>query len=266
MRIGVVGCTGRMGKTVIREALRLPAYSVVGGTLPPKDIQIGKDLGVLAGEDPIGAVAGGTLEDLCKKTDALIDFSMPEVTLESLKIASEYPLVYVIGTTGFNESQSREIHAYAKKIPIIWSANMSVGVNLLLGLTQQVAHILDDHFDIEIIEAHHRHKVDSPSGTALALGRAAAKGREVALEEMAVKSRDGLIGARHKGSIGFATVRGGDIVGDHTVLFAAEGERIELTHKASDRSIFAKGALRAALWGKDKLKKPGLYSMQDVLF
>lgn len=266
MKIGIVGCTGRMGKAVIQEAMRLPGYCVVGGTLSPSDVHAGKDLGVLTGEEPIGVLAGEALVDLCRKSNALIDFSMPEVTLESLKLASDYPLVYVIGTTGFTETQSRDIHAYAKKIPIVWSANMSIGVNILLGLTQQVAHVLDDHFDIEIIEAHHRHKVDSPSGTALALGRAAAKGRQVVLEDVAVKSRDGLIGVRRKGDIGFATVRGGDIVGDHTVLFAAEGERIELTHKASDRSIFAKGALRAARWGLDRLKTPGLYSMQDVLF
>ena len=266
MKIGIVGCSGRMGRAVAREIIRRPDCSIVGGTLPAGDPSNGKDIGVLAGEDPVGSLAGDAMDVLCKKTNAIIDFSMPEVTLESLRIAMEYPLVYVIGTTGFTEAQASHIKACSKKIPIIWSANMSVGVNLLLGLTQQVAQILDDHFDIEIIEAHHRHKVDAPSGTALALGRAAAKGRAVDLEQAAVKSRDGLIGPRHKGSIGFATVRGGDIIGDHTVMFAAEGERVELTHKASDRSIFAKGAVHAAMWGKDKLQKPGLYSMQDVLF
>jgi 4-hydroxy-tetrahydrodipicolinate reductase len=266
MKVGIVGCSGRMGKAIARGIIQLPKCSIAGGTLKPGDAETGKDIGVMAGEEPIRVKSGGTIDALCKKSTVIIDFSSPDVTLKSLAVAVNYPLAYVIGTTGFTEAQKKQIKTYAKKIPIIWSANMSIGVNVLLGLAEQVASILDEQYDIEITEAHHRHKVDAPSGTALALGDAVAKGRNVSLDKVAVKSRDGITGARRKGSIGFSVIRAGDIIGDHTVLFAAEGERVELTHKASDRAVFAKGAIRAALWAKEKKVAPGLYSMKDVLW
>lgn len=266
MKVGIVGCSGRMGRAIAKEIIQLSKCDIVGGVLKSSDPDVGKDIGVMAGEKAVGVVAGGTVEELCKRSNIIIDFSSPDVTLESLKVAAEYSLAYVIGTTGFTEEQKKEIKAYAKKMPIIWSANMSVGVNILLGLTEKIASILDDNYDIEIIEGHHRHKVDAPSGTALALGDAAAKGRGVELEKVAVRSRDGITGARKKGEIGFATIRAGDIIGDHTVLFAIDGERIELTHKASDRTVFAKGAVRAAIWAGDNKIKPGLYTMRDVLW
>jgi 4-hydroxy-tetrahydrodipicolinate reductase len=169
----------------------------------------------------------------------------------------------VVGTTGLKPEHEAALDEAAAKVAVVQAANMSVGVNLMLGLARQVAAILDDGFDIEIVEMHHRHKVDAPSGTALALGKAAAAGRGVALDDVAVRARDGMIGPRPKGQIGFATLRGGDVVGEHTVVFAGEGERIELTHKASSRAIFARGAVRAALWTQGR--PPGRYSMRDVL-
>ncbi len=268
MKIAVIGCTGRMGIAVSKEVITSKNVNLSGGTVRTNNQLIKQDIGVIAGLDPINIKPTTDFKSLIEKSDAVIDFSTPKNTLESLEIVANTnkELVYVIGTTGFSEKETTQLKNYAKKIPLIWSANMSVGVNILLKITEQVAQLLDEQFDIEIIEAHHRHKVDSPSGTALALGIAAAKGRNIDLNKNSIKSRDGIIGSRPCAKIGFSTIRGGDIVGEHTVMFAGEGERVELTHKASNRNIFAKGAVRAASWGYKNKISAGLYDMADVLF
>lgn len=263
MRIGVVGCGGRMGQMLVREIVATPGATLAGGTERPESPGVGRDVAVLAGLEAAGVVAVADPAELFAHADAVIDFTAPEATRLHADLAAQSETVLVIGTTGLNAEQQASIARAATHTPIIQAPNMSVGVNLLMALTEQVARTLDIDYDIEIVEMHHRHKVDAPSGTALGLGRAAAAGRGVPLDSVWCKSRDGHTGARPAGEIGFATLRGGDVVGDHTVVFAADGERIELTHKASSRGVFAKGAVRAALWAADK--GPGLYSMRDVL-
>ena len=203
------------------------------------------------------------IKELFAVSDAVLDFTAPAASVANAKAAAETGKVLVIGTTGLTETQRAEVAKAAEKAPIVLAPNMSVGVNLLQALVEKVASILDPAYDIEIVEMHHRNKVDAPSGTALALGKAAAKGRGESLDKVACYERHGVIGARPAGEIGFATLRGGDVVGDHTVIFAGTGERIELTHKASSRAVFANGAVRAALWAAGQ--KAGLYSMRDVL-
>jgi 4-hydroxy-tetrahydrodipicolinate reductase len=200
---------------------------------------------------------------LFEAADAVIDFTVPAATAAHAALAAETGTVLVIGTTGLQVQHQDAIERAANKTALVQAANYSVGVNVLQGLVEQAARILPEIYDIEIVEMHHRHKVDAPSGTALALGHAAAKGRDVNLDDVADKVRDGITGARRSGDIGFATLRGGDVVGDHTVMFAGPGERVEITHKAASREIFASGAVRAAIWACGQ--KPGLYSMQDVL-
>jgi 4-hydroxy-tetrahydrodipicolinate reductase len=195
--------------------------------------------------------------------DGVLDFTTPAATAAHAAMAAQARIVHVIGTTGLSQEDEEKIQAAGRHATIIKSGNMSLGVNMLVGLTRKVAATLDEDFDIEVIEMHHRHKVDAPSGTALMLARAAAEGRGIDLQRHAVRARDGHIGPRGKGDIGFAVLRGGDVVGDHTVIFAGQGERIELTSRATDRQIFARGAVRAAQWGRGK--PPGVYSMQDVL-
>ncbi len=263
MKIGIVGCTGRMGKALIEETSLNENCNLIGGAVRPNSDFVGNDIGTLAGLEPVGINSTGSLEELFKNSDAVIDFSNPETSLKCAAIASKMKKIHVIGTTGFSAAEKDELKKYAKNAIIIWSANMSIGVNILSMLTEQVAAILDEKFDIEIVEMHHCHKVDAPSGTALLLGESAAAGREVKLNDVARRSRDGIIGKRPIGEIGFSTIRGGDVVGEHTVMFAGDGERVELTHKASSRKIFAKGAVMAAVWAKDK--KAGFYSMKDVL-
>lgn len=268
MKVAMIGASGRMGRAIISQLSTGSTNKVIAGAVQPSSPDIGKDIGTLAHHEELGVKAVATPDQSFLNADAVIDFSSPEATLATLEfyVSNKKKPVYVIGTTGFTHEQSEKIHAYGKKLPIIWSANMSIGVNILLGLSKQVASILDNHYDIEIIEAHHKHKVDAPSGTALALGHAVAEGRNVDLKETARKTRDGIIGPRKQGEIGFSTIRAADIIGEHTVMFATEGERIELTHKASDRTVFAKGAVRAASWGVAKKLKPGMYTMADVLF
>jgi 4-hydroxy-tetrahydrodipicolinate reductase len=203
------------------------------------------------------------INQFVQSCDAIIDFSAPALSLEMAAKCAEFKKVLVCGTTGFSEGEKQKFASYAKDTPIIWSSNMSLGVNLLMNLAEKVAGILRDDFDVEIVEMHHRNKVDAPSGTALSLGAAVAKGRGVDLEKVGTTTRSGKEAKRIKGEIGFATLRGGDVIGDHSVVFAGDGERIELTHKASNRDIFAKGAVRAAIWGS--AKQPGFYSMRDVL-
>lgn len=261
-RIGIVGCAGRMGRMLLAETLGTKGALLAGGVdrLKPGE---SFDLGELAGGKPLGIIAGDDARALFEAVDVVIDFTVPAATVEHAKLAAATGKGLVIGTTGLDAEQTRAIETAAAQAPILWAPNMSLGVNLLLGLVEQVARSLGVDWDIEIVEMHHRHKIDAPSGTALGLGRAAAKGRGVVLDEVSVRSRDGYTGPRKEGTIGFATLRGGDVVGDHTVIFAGEAERIELTHKATDRRIFARGALRAALWTKGR--PPGLYGIKDVL-
>lgn len=263
MRIGVLGCAGRMGRANLREVLSTRGVTLSGGVERAGHASATEDLGALAGLDPIGVRAGTDAAALIAESDVVIEFSTPEATLAHARLCALQGCAHVIGTTGVEPHQEKELRGLAERTPIVWAANMSLGVNLLLGLVQKVAGILDEAYDIEIVEIHHRHKVDAPSGTALALGRAAAQGRGVDPAEAWVRARDGVTGPRVSGSIGFAVLRGGDAVGDHTVMFAGEGERLELTHKASDRRIYARGAVRAARWVAGQ--PPGLYGMADVL-
>jgi 4-hydroxy-tetrahydrodipicolinate reductase len=263
VRVGVIGCAGRMGRTNLQEILATPGAELAGGVERPGHQAVGQDLGVLIGQEPIGRVVGDDVGALAAASQVVVEFSTPEATLANAERCARLGCAHVIGTTGLDAEQARRLRECAAGVPIVWAPNMSVGVNLLLGLVEQVARTLDPAFDIEILEMHHRQKVDAPSGTALALGRAAARGRGVELGEVAVRSRDGITGARAAGTIGFATLRGGDVVGDHRVLFAGPGERIELAHIASDRRIYSRGAVRAALWAASQ--PPGLYGMSEVL-
>jgi 4-hydroxy-tetrahydrodipicolinate reductase len=258
-----MGAAGRMGKTLI-EAVRQAADAQLSATIDRADSSlIGADAGELAGVGRIGVPLLGDLEAALDAFDVLIDFTHPLVTLKNLEICRQAGKAMVIGTTGFSPAEKQLLADAGQQIPIVFAANFSVGVNLCLKLLDTAARVLGDEVDIEIIEAHHRHKVDAPSGTALRMGEvvAAALGRD--LHKVAVYGREGQTGARPRETIGFATVRAGDVVGDHTVLFAADGERVEITHKASSRMTFARGAVRAALWLQDR--QPGLYDMQDVL-
>jgi 4-hydroxy-tetrahydrodipicolinate reductase len=263
MKIGIVGCAGRMGRMLMNAVLEAEGCRLAGGTERPGAATAGVDLGVLLGRGPLDLSVGDDTRALFAASDAIIDFTAPAATVAHAALAAELGKILVVGTTGLSNEAEAKLAEAATKAPIVYAPNFSVGVNLLMALTERTAAILGDDYDIEIVEMHHRHKVDAPSGTALGLGRSAAKGRGVALDSVWCKARDGHTGARPKGEIGFATLRGGDVVGDHTVMFAADGERVELTHKASSRAVFAKGAVRAAQWAGQA--KPGLYSMRDVL-
>lgn len=263
MKIAVMGAGGRMGRELLKTAHGTPGCSVSGATEAAGSALVGTDVGLLLGNEPLGIKVSSDAAAVIAASDAIIDFTTPKATIAFAGLAAARGIVHVIGTTGFDAAGESAIKDAAKKATIVKAGNMSLGVNLLAALTQKVAAALGEDFDIEIVEMHHRMKVDAPSGTALMLGEAAAKGRGVALAEKSVRSRDGHTGARRAGDIGFATLRGGSVVGDHTVIFAGDGERIELRHLASDRGIFAKGAVKAALWGKGRA--PGLYSMADVL-
>ncbi|MGE4279909.1 MAG: 4-hydroxy-tetrahydrodipicolinate reductase [Magnetospirillum sp.] len=263
MKIGIVGCAGRMGRMLMNAVMDAEGCSLSGGTERPGSSLVGVDVGELLGRGAVQAFVGENPSALFAASDAVIDFTAPAATLSHAALAAEMGKILVVGTTGLSAEDEAKLAEAATKTAIVYAPNYSVGVNLLMDLTEKAAAILGEDYDIEIVEMHHHHKVDSPSGTALGLGRSAAKGRKVALEDVWRKARDGIVGARPKGEIGFATLRGGDVVGDHTVMFAADGERIELSHKASSRAVFAKGAVRATLWAKDKA--PGLYNMRDVL-
>lgn len=263
MKIGIIGVTGRMGRAIAKLAIENPMTDVVGGIAKSDDILIGKDIGEIIGLEKIGAVVSSNIEELFKNAEVVIDFSAPEITLKCANLASKYNKVLVSGTTGLNDEEKQILAKEANNCVIIWSSNMSVGVNLLFNLSQEVAAILHDDYDVEILEMHHNQKVDAPSGTALSLGEAVAKGRGLDFGEVSRKTRDGIVGKREKNEIGFASLRGGDVIGDHTVIFAGNGERIELTHKASNRDIYARGAIRAAIWSQGK--KNGFYSMRDVI-
>lgn len=263
IRIAVTGAAGRMGRELVRVISQTPGCIISGGTVSPGSPHIGADIGVLTGLPALGVTITADPLEVVAKSDAIIDFTRPAATVEMAGLAANARIVHVIGTTGLSESDEAAIKAAARHATVIKAGNMSLGVNLLTAITRRIAEALDADFDIEIVEMHHRQKVDAPSGTALMLGTAAAEGRGIDLKAHSVKSRDGHTGPRRRGDIGFATLRGGTVVGDHTVVFAGEGERIEITHRAADRSIFARGAVKAALWGRDK--GPGLFNMSDVL-
>ncbi len=263
LRIGVTGAAGRMGGAVIRQVGETPGCVVTAACEVEGAPAIGRDAGEVAGIGPIGIPIVADSDAAFAATDAVIEFTQPAATVAHVKLAAARGVAHIIGTTGLDAAGQAALAEAAKRIPIVHAPNMSLAVNLLFALTRQVAGILDDSFDVEIVEMHHRHKVDAPSGTALELGRRAAEGRGIAMGDVARMTREGIVGARKRGEIGFATLRGGDVVGEHTVIFAADGERLELSHKASGRQIFARGAVRAAQWAQGK--KPGLYSMFDVL-
>jgi 4-hydroxy-tetrahydrodipicolinate reductase len=263
VRIAVAGAAGRMGRELIRMIAATPGAVVSGGTERPGSPDVGTDLGSLAGLAPIGILLTDDPLAVAATSNAVIDFTAPGPTVEMAGLAANARIVHVIGTTGLDDADEAAINAAARHATVIKAGNMSLGVNLLTSITRSIAKALDADFDIEIVEMHHRQKVDAPSGTALMLGKAAAEGRGITLKSASVRSRDGHTGPRRRGDIGFATLRGGTVVGDHTVVFAGEGERIEITHRAADRSIFARGAVKAALWGQGK--GPGLFSMDDVL-
>ena len=259
----VAGAGGRMGRTLIRAVLGEPKMRLAAALdRADADVQ-GKDAGLLAGAGAAGVLVTTDAKAALKNADALLDFPAPAATLAYADLAAEAGIVHVIGTTGIGPEHDARLKAAARRARIVRSGNMSLGVNLLAALVKRAAATLGPDYDIEILEMHHRHKVDAPSGTALLLGRAAADGRAIDLAEKSVRARDGHTGARPEGTIGFATLRGGSVVGEHSVIFAGEGERIELTHHAESRDNFARGALRAALWAFDQ--KPGLYDMSDVL-
>lgn len=263
VKIGIMGVAGFMGRMIAKQVHENPKAILSGGTVSPgsahEDIEISK-LCQLSGEtvrtvsDARAVISG---------SDVVIDFTLPDVTVSNARIAADCGTAFVAGTTGLSAEQESFLEEAAKTIPLVYAPNMSLGVNLLFDLVKKVAGALDDSFDIEIVEMHHKRKIDAPSGTALGLGKAAAAGRGVSLDEKGVLSREGITGPREAGQIGFATLRGGDVVGEHTVIFAGPNERVELTHKAASRDIFAAGAVRAGIWVAGR--KPGFYSMADVL-
>lgn len=263
LRIAVTGATGRMGQTLIRDVQAADDLELAGASEAPGHASLGTDIGEIVGCGPTGVKLTDAVEEAFANAEAVIDFTIPSATRAYVEETARAGLIHVIGTTGLDADTEAAIAKAAERATIIKSGNMSLGVNLLAHLTQQTAKLLDANFDIEIVEMHHRHKIDAPSGTALLLGEAAAKGRNVRLSDVAARGRDGQTGARRHGDIGFASLRGGEVVGDHTVMFASGNERIELTHKAQDRGLFSSGALHAARWGAGKA--PGLYSMADVL-
>jgi 4-hydroxy-tetrahydrodipicolinate reductase len=263
MRLIVAGAGGRMGRTLVKAIAETPGLTLAGATEGEGSPFLGQDSGVLAGLPPnrvtvISEVRPGTLA-----ADAIIDFTVPAATVQLAMLAAETKIAHIIGTTGLSAEDDAKIAEAAKHTAIMKSGNMSLGVNLLAVLTKKVAQALDEEFDIEIVEMHHNKKIDAPSGTALLLGEAAAEGRKIDLKTRSERGRDGHTGARNRGAIGFASLRGGNVAGEHSVIFAGPDERIELTHKATDRMIFARGALKAAKWVHGRA--PGLYSMLDVL-
>jgi 4-hydroxy-tetrahydrodipicolinate reductase len=263
MRIGIVGCAGRMGRMLIKTVAGTEGCALAGGSDAPGSDALGQDLGMLAGLPALGMSVGDDPLEVFAAAHAVIDFTTPTASARHAEMAAQGQVVYVVGTTGLNAEQQGAIERAALHTPVVQAANMSLGVNVLLALVERAAAMLDDDYDIEVLEMHHRWKVDAPSGTALALGQAAAAGRGVDLDAVAQRGRDGMTGARRRGDIGFAALRGGDVTGDHTVILAAEGERIEITHKAATRDIYARGAVKAAMWARGR--PGGLYSMKDVL-
>jgi 4-hydroxy-tetrahydrodipicolinate reductase len=263
MKIAVLGAGGRMGQALTAVLAATPGCTIAGGIEAKGSPFVGRDIGEVAGLGPVGVAITDDPLPVFAQVDGVLDFTAPASTLAFAALSAQARLVHVIGTTGLSPADEAKIEAAARHATIVKAGNMSLGVNLLAALTARVAEALGPEFDIEILEMHHRHKRDAPSGTSLMLGRAAAEARGVSLEDRGVWTRDGDVGPRRDGDIGFAALRGGDVVGEHRVIFAGPGERIELAHIATDRGIFARGAVKAALWARGR--SPGLYSMQDVL-
>jgi 4-hydroxy-tetrahydrodipicolinate reductase len=264
MKLVVVGAAGRMGQALIRLIHQTPGVTLHAAVAREGSAFVGRDAGEISGLGPIGVEITGDPLQAFLHAEGVIDFTSPATSVTFAGLAAQARIVHVIGTTGCTPEDEEKFKAASRHARIVKSGNMSLGVNLLSVLTQQAARALDaQNWDIEILEMHHKHKVDAPSGTALLLGEAAAAGRKVDLAASSVRVRDGHTGAREAGTIGFATLRGGSVIGEHSVIFAGEGERVELSHYAGDRSIFARGAIAAAVWALDK--KPGFYSMLDVL-
>lgn len=263
MRLAVAGAGGRMGRTLVKAIADSKGMTLAGALEDARSPLIGWDSGTLAGISENNIKLASDPASLMDRIDGVIDFTAPAATVALAELCAKHGKTHIIGTTGLSADDEARIKDAARKAVIVKSGNMSLGVNLLAALVRRVAKTLDASFDIEIVEMHHNQKVDAPSGTALLLGRAAAEGRGIELDKRAVRSRDGHTGARKTGDIGFSTLRGGTVVGEHSVIFAGAAERLELTHKAEDRVIFARGALHAALWARTQ--KPGLYSMTDVL-
>ncbi|VAW47825.1 4-hydroxy-tetrahydrodipicolinate reductase [hydrothermal vent metagenome] len=263
MRVAITGASGRMGRNLIDAVNQTEGLTVTAAIERPESSLIGVDAGELAGIGTLGIAVVDSVESVVESFDVLIDFTVPDATVSNLDVCIKHHKKMVIGTTGFDAIGLEAIDQAAKSIAILFAANYSVGVNLCLKLLKQAAEVLNNDYDIEVIEGHHRHKIDAPSGTALRMGEVVAEALGRDLKTCAVYGREGITGARDPNTIGFATIRAGDIVGDHTVLFATEGERVEITHKASSRMTFAKGAARACDWLKHQDK--GLFDMQDVL-
>lgn len=263
MRLVVAGAAGRMGRMLVRAIADNPNCRLVGAVGRPNSVALGEDAGLLAGAGRACLAITSDMEAACAEADGILDFTTPHTTVAFARIAAERKLVHIVGTTGMGSDDFAALRQASASARVVQSGNMSLGINLLAALVRKVARTLGPDFDIEILEMHHRMKVDAPSGTAVLLGEAAAEGRAIALDDHAVRSRDGHTGARQAGDIGFATLRGGTVVGDHTVIFAGAGERLELSHRAEDRALFALGAVRAALWAQNRT--PGYYTMADVL-
>lgn len=262
-RIAIAGAAGRMGKILIEATLAASDAELTAATVRSGSSLVGVDAGELAGQGKQGITIVSSLAEFINVFDVVIDFTSPQATLEHAKLCAEHGKALVIGTTGFSDEEKQQLLAYQKNIPLCVAANYSTGVNLCFKLLETAARVMAAEADIEIVEAHHRHKVDAPSGTALRMGEVIADTLGRDLKQVAVYGREGQTGARSRDTLGFATVRGGDVVGDHTVMFLADGERVEITHKASSRLAFANGAVRAALWLPQQ--PAGLYDMQDVL-
>lgn len=263
MKIGIVGCAGRMGRMLSATVLETAGVDLVGGTEQPGNPTIGEDLGTLVGTQPLGVLVGIDPKALFEAVDAVIDFTIPAATVAHAHLAKESGTALVVGTTGLSDADMAALAEAGNSAAVVHAGNMSLGVNLLMGLAELVARAIGPDYDIEVVEMHHKHKIDAPSGTALMLGKAAAVGRGISHDANAVMSREGETGARPDGAIGYATLRGGDVIGEHSVIFAGPGERVELVHKATDRALFAKGAVHAALWTNGRA--PGLYTMRNVL-
>jgi len=263
LRVAVLGATGRMGRSVLRCISEIPDIALAGAVTIPSDPALGEDAGTAAGLPPFGVILTDDRRHAPDRAQAAIDFTLSQALEGNLTACVESGTAVVIGTTGLDQGHFALIDEAARDIPLVYARNMSVGVNVFMSLAGWAARALGEDYDVEIIEAHHRHKVDAPSGTALAVGEIVAQAKGHELAEVAVRSRDGQIGPRVPSTIGFSVVRGGDIVGDHTVMFIAPEERIELIHRASDRRTFARGALRAARWVAGRA--PGRYAMIDVL-
>lgn len=263
IKVGIVGAGGKMGRMLVQAVKAQTGVVLVAASEHMGSATLGRDAGEVAGIGPCGVAIGSSNAEVFHASDVVIDFTTPVATMDNLDHALHHNTALVIGTTGFDHAAREQIRAASQRIPMVMAPNFSIGVNLMFQVASQVAKVLGEEFDIEIIEAHHRFKVDAPSGTAVRLGEVVAHAVDRDLDEVAIYGREGNVGPRDRQTIGFATIRGGSIVGDHTLLFAGERERFEITHKAEDRFIFARGAVKAAQWVAEK--NPGLYDMRDIL-